>query len=258
MGSGAETITPEYVPEYDPLVVRLLESLRAMTREQLRRELVAQFEYGMWRLQTARSLEWMADCLTRTETGKSEVARRLNMNHATPGRWIRGEQDPPFQEFQRFYVLLAVPNALGHPLATEAALNLGGFRLATAYARSLLRGEAFDRDAEWPLAPDALLCLYHYFTSDGPLEHLAGHRPDRAERFLNETLAAVAEAIPAPARGIKSVQDVTRVVRDWGEAWVVCLRLLAEDGLGIEKYAISSKRKLELPRPEVVRDGRHR
>ena len=258
VGSEAETITPEYVPEYDPLVVRLIDSLRAMTREQLRQELVDQFEHGMWRFQTARSLKWMAQCLKATETGKTEAAHRLNTNHATPGRWIRGEQDPPFKEFQRFYVLFAVPSQLGQPLAAEAVLNLGGFCHATAFARSLLKGDPFDQDAEAPLTPEALLCLFHYFTSDGPMEHLVGHRPERTERFLKETLAAVAETIPAPAHSVKSVGDVAQVILDWGQAWVVCLRLLAEDGLGLEKYAISSKRKLEIPRQEAARAGRRR
>lgn len=258
MGSEADTITPEYVSDYDEIVVRLIESLRATTGEQLRQELVAHFEHGMWRFQIARSLEWMAQCLKATETGKTEAARRLNTNHATPGRWIRGEQDPPFKEFQRFYVLLAAPNRLGHPLVTEAALNLGGFRFAAAYARSVLNGEPFDRDAEAPLTLEALLCLFHYYTSDGPVKHLSGHRPERTQRFLDETLAEVGKLIPAPARSITTVEHLTQVILDWGHAWVVCLRLLAEDGLGVEKYAISSKRQLEIPRQEVARDGRRR
>lgn len=258
MGSEADTITPEYTSDYDHLVVRLIESLRAMTREQLRQELVAHFEHGMWRFQTARSLEWMAQCLKATETGKTEAARRLNTSHATPGRWIRGEQDPPFQEFQRFYVLLAAPNRLGHPLATEAALNLGGFRLAAAYARSVLNGEPFDRDAEAPLTLEVLLCLFHYFTGGVPIEHLTGYRAEQTQELLKETLETVTKTIPAHARSITSVENVTQVILDWGNAWMVCLRILAEDGLGVEKYAISSKRQLEIPRQEVARDGRRR
>jgi hypothetical protein len=255
-------IDPQYLPEWNRFIKNVLtDRWPDWENGELQDRTLIQFEQGMWREQVVRSRKWMRESLERSGSTRAEAGDRLDVHPSHIGRWLTGETDLGFERFQHFYVCFGL-NESDAVLNSREVLNLGGYRRAVSFIESELKRQTHNPityRAEAALNVDSLLCLYHFYANHDPRQGLMEQEQKRkhlSAYLFDDVRTTLFPFVPPSEVSIQSVDDFIEVVRKWGAAWLICLKMLADEADGASEYFVSARRPIRLGPVEEGLNGK--
>jgi transcriptional regulator with XRE-family HTH domain len=208
-------------PDIDAIYERLLREQfgKARLDADFVREVVKRFKKAPTALFCGRLGAWIDQNLERLGWRQQDLADRLGIDRAAVSCWVAG-RNITTDNFAALVVVFQAPwSELPFPARQQMAV--AAYRAALSYLREKLGPgrDALELDAE------GFWCLFHLFSAPHWERAVRADDPDLLRREADRILAAAAQSLGRRPAGVVNVEGLKRLLREWGLAWLVCVKM---------------------------------
>jgi transcriptional regulator with XRE-family HTH domain len=192
---------------------------RSLLDEDFVREVVKRFKKAPTALFCGHIGAWIDKNLDRRGWRQQDLADRLGVDRAAVSCWIAG-RNITTDNFAALVVVFQAPwSELPFPARQQMAV--AAYRAALSYIREKLEpgpaGRAIDTEAFW--------CLFHLFSEPHWERAIRRQDPDLLRREADRIRSAVEASLGHGPKGVVDVEGLKRLVREWGLAWMICVKM---------------------------------
>ena len=192
---------------------------QARVDEDFVREAVKRFKKAPTALFCGRIGAWVNEHLERRGWRQQDLADRLGVDRAAVSCWVAG-RNITTDNFAALVVVFKAPwSELPFPARQQMAVA------AYCAALSYIREQLDPGRAAGALDPERFWCLFHLFSEAHWERAVRQQDPDLLRREADRIRSAAEQSLGHRPRGPVNVESLKRLLREWGLAWMVCLKM---------------------------------